>query len=324
MARPLRVEYPGAFYHVINRGNHREKIFKNSRDHEKFIQYLEKAAERFALIIHTYCLMSNHYHLLVETPEPNLSMTMQWLNVSYATYFNRRHNRSGHLFQGRFGAILIEADAYLHHLSRYIHLNPVRAGIVNTPEQYRWSSYPAIVGEQIPPKFLKTSGLLSNFGKNKEEARKSYREFVEGVDINTLKDPSKKLAGGFILGDTDFVNWVKETFLCKRDDEKEIPQLRKLKPRVAPEIIVEHVSEAFNIEVAKIQKKGSKRNKAREVAIYLGRELSRLSCNELGDFFGGVSGALITMMNRRITQEIDRNRQLKNKIEKIKDQIFNI
>jgi REP element-mobilizing transposase RayT len=324
MARPLRVEYPGAFYHVINRGNHREKIFKSARDHEKFIQYLEKAAERFALIIHTYCLMGNHYHLLVETPEPNLSMTMQWLNVSYATYFNRRHNRSGHLFQGRFGAILIEADAYLHHLSRYIHLNPVRAGIVNAPEQYRWSSYPAIVGEQIPPKFLKTSWLLSNFGKNKEEARKSYREFVEGVDINTLKDPSKKLAGGFILGDTDFVNWVKETFLCKRDDEKEIPQLRKLKPRVAPEIIVEHVSEAFNIEVAKIQKKGSKRNKAREVAIYLGRELSRLSCNELGDFFGGVSGALITMMNRRITQEIDRNRQLKNKIEKIKDQIFNI
>jgi REP element-mobilizing transposase RayT len=324
MARPLRVEYPGAFYHVINRGNHREKIFKSARDHEKFIQYLEKAAERFALIIHTYCLMGNHYHLLIETPEPNLSMTMQWLNVSYATYFNHKQNRSGHLFQGRFKAILIDADAYLSHLSRYIHLNPVRAGIVNAPEQYRWSSYSAIVGEQMPPKFLKTNWLLSNFGKNKEEARKSYREFVEGVDINTLKDPSKKLAGGFILGDTDFVNWVKETFLCKRDDEKEIPQLRKLKPRVAPEIIVEHVSEAFNIEVAKIQKKGSKRNKAREVAIYLGRELSRLSCNELGDFFGGVSGALITMMNRRITQEIDRNRQLKNKIEKIKDQIFNI
>jgi putative transposase len=322
MARPLRVEYPGAWYHVINRGNHREKIFKSARNHEKFIQYLEKAAERFALIIHTYCLMGNHYHLLVETPEPNLSMTMQWLNVSYATYFNHKQNRSGHLFQGRFKAILIDADAYLNHLSRYIHLNPVRAGIVNTPGQYRWSSYPAIVGEQIAPRFLKTNRLLSNFGKNKKEARKGYQEFVEGVDINTIKDPSKNLAGGFILGDTDFVNWVKDTFLCKRDDEKEIPQLRKLKPRVTPQIIVEHVSKAFNIEVAKIQKKGSKRNKAREVAIYLGRELSRLSCNELGDFFGGVSGALITMMNRRITQEIDRNRRLKNKIEKIKYLIF--
>jgi hypothetical protein len=268
--------------------------------------------------------MGNHYHLLIETPEPNLSMTMQWLNVSYAAYFNRKQNRSGHLFQGRFKAILIDADAYLNHLSRYIHLNPVRAGIVNTPGKYRWSSYAAIVGEQKQPKILKTDRLLCNFGKNKKEARKGYREFVEGVDVKTVKDPRKKLAGGFILGDTDFVNWVKETFLCKRDDEKEIPQLKKLKPRVTPENIVEHVSKAFNIEVIKIQKKGSKRNKAREVAIYLARELSRLSCNQLGDFFGGVSGALITMMNRRITEEIDRNRQLRNKIEKIKGQIFNI
>ena len=324
MARPLRVEYPGAFYHVINRGNHREKLFKSTRDYEKFVQYLEKAAERFALIVHTYCLMGNHYHLLVETPEPNLSMTMQWLNVSYATYFNRKQDRSGHLFQGRFKAILIEADAYLNHLSRYIHLNPVRAGIVETPGQYRWSSYPAFVGEQRPPKFLNTDRLLSIFGKNNKESRKNYQEFVEGVDIKIVKDPSKKLAGGFILGDTDFVNWVKDTFLLKREDEKEIPQLKKLKPRVNPEIIVEHVSKVFNIEAKKIQKKGLKRNKAREVAIYLGRELSRLSCNELGDFFGGVSGALITMMNRRITEEIDRNRLLKKKIEKIKDQIFNI
>jgi hypothetical protein len=249
---------------------------------------------------------------------------MQWLNVSYATYFNRKQDRNGHLFQGRFKAILIEADAYLNHLSRYIHLNPVRAGIVETPGQYRWSSYPAFVGKQIPPKFLKTDRLLRVFGKNSKEARKNYQEFVEGVDIKTVKDPGKKLAGGFILGDTDFVNWVKDTFLGKREDEKEIPQLKKLKPRVTPEIIVEHVSKAFNIEAEKIQKKGLKRNKAREVSIYLGRELSRLSCNELGDFFGGVSGALITMMSRRITEEIGRNRLLKNKIEKIKDQIFNI
>jgi putative transposase len=324
MARPLRVEYPGAFYHVINRGNHREKIFKGTRDCEKFIQYLEKAAERYALIVHTYCLMGNHYHLLVETPEPNLSMTMQWLNVSYATYFNRKQDRSGHLFQGRFKAILIEVDAYLNQLSRYIHLNPVRAGIAETPVKYRWSSYAAFVGERIPPKFLKTNRLLCNFGKNNKEAGKNYKEFVEGIDIKNVKDPSKKLAGGFILGDTDFVNWVKDTFLRKREDEKEIPQLKKLKPRVNPEIIVEHVSKVFNIEAIKIQKKGLKRNKAREVAIYLGRELSRLSCNELGNFFGGVSGALITMMNRRITEEIDRNRLLKKKIEKIKDQIFNI
>ena len=233
MARPLRVEYPGAFYHVLNRGNSREQLFNNPSDHNKFLQYLEKAAERFALIIHTYCLMGNHYHLLVETPEPNLSMTMQWLNVSYATYFNRKQKRSGHLFQGRFKAILIDADAYLLHLSRYIHLNPVRAGIINTLGQFRWSSYPSFIGEQLSPKFLMTDVLLGNFGRNKNEARKNYQEFVEGVDIKSVKDPSKHLAGGFILGDTDFVNWVKDTFLSKREDEKEIPQLKKLKPRWA-------------------------------------------------------------------------------------------
>jgi REP element-mobilizing transposase RayT len=322
MARPLRVEYAGAFYHVLSRGNSHEKIYASKRDYERFLQYVEKASERFAFIIHAYCLMSNHYHLLVETPEPNLSMTMQWLNVSYATYFNRKRDRNGHLFQGRFKAILIDADAYLKHLSRYIHLNPVRAGLVNTPGQYCWSSYPAYIGEQLSPKFLKTELLLESFGRKKSEATKKYREFVESFDINTIKDPSKQLAGGFILGDADFVNWVKDTFLSLREDEKEIPQLKKLKPRVTPETIVEQVSKVFKIEVTKILKKGLKRNKAREVAIFLGRELSRLSCKDLGVFFGGVSGALITMMNKRIKEEIDRDPLLKKKVEKIKYLIF--
>ena len=117
MARPLRVEYPGAYYHVINRGNNQENIFKNDRDSEKFLEYLERATERFSAIINTYCLMDNHYHLLVETPEANLSLSMQWINVSYATYFNRKRGRYAHLFQGRFKALLIDADEYLKELS---------------------------------------------------------------------------------------------------------------------------------------------------------------------------------------------------------------
>jgi REP element-mobilizing transposase RayT len=288
MARPLRVEYPGAFYHVINRGNSQEKLYKSPRDYKKFLQYLEKAAERFAVIVHTYCLMDNHYHLLLET------------------------------------AILIDAEAYLKHLSRYIHLNPVRAKIIEKPEQYRWSSYSAFIGKQKSPKFLMTDWLLSNFGSNIKKARKNYKGFIEGVDIKVVKDPSKQLEGGFILGDTDFVNWVKETFLSKRDDEKEIPQLKQLKPRVALETIVDQVSKAFNSEAEKIRKKGLKRNKAREVAIYLSRDLGGISCSDLGVFFGGVSGALITMMEKRIAEETTINPRLKRKIEKIKKEIFNI
>ena len=221
MARPLRVEYPGAYYHVINRGNNQEKIFKNDRDKEKFLEYLAKANQRFSIIIHTYCLMSNHFHLLVETPDPNLSMAMQWINVSYATYFNRKRGRHGHLFQGRFKAILIDADEYLKHLSRYIHLNPVRAKMAPTPLKYQWSSYAAFIGKLKTPSFLETDWLLSNFGKRKKEAKQNYKAFVEDADVKTLENPHKQLTAGFILGDLDFVNWVKDSFLSGRKDENE-------------------------------------------------------------------------------------------------------
>ena len=324
MARPLRVEYPGAFYHVLNRANGRELIFLDQRDREKFLQYLETAIERYGVIVHTYCLMDNHYHLLLETPQPNLSVTMHWLNVSYATYFNRKRRRHGHLFQGRFKAILIDADAYLKQLSRYIHLNPVRAEMVTSPDQYQWSSYPAFIGKQKPAKFLETRWLLSNFGKSKKEAQRNYQKFVEKVDITSLKNPSKQLRGGFILGDTEFVNWVKATFLFERKDEGEIPQLKNLKPRIVPEMLIGQVAEAFECGAEKILAKGLKRNRAREVAIYLARDLCRLSCKDLGAFFGGVSGALITIMYNRIADETARDIRLRRKVEKIRKQIFNI
>jgi REP element-mobilizing transposase RayT len=324
MARPLRVEYPGAYYHVINRGNNQEKIFKNDRDKEKFLEYLAKANQRFSIIIHTYCLMSNHFHLLVETPDPNLSMAMQWINVSYATYFNRKRGRHGHLFQGRFKAILIDADEYLKHLSRYIHLNPVRAKIVAIPSKYQWSSYAAFIGKLKTPSFLETDWLLSNFGKRKKEARRNYKAFVEAADITTVENPHKQLTAGFILGDLDFVNWVKDSFLSGRKDEKEIPQLKKLKPKIQLETVVNAVCQEFVCNEEHIITKGRKQNKAREVAIHLTRELSGMSCKDLGLYFGGVSGALITMMSNRIAQEIAQNRRFKHRIEQIKKRIFNI
>jgi REP element-mobilizing transposase RayT len=324
MARPLRVEYPGAFYHVIARGNNREKLFKNDRDNEKFIEYLEKAVERFSIIIHTYCLMSNHYHLLVETPEANLSKAMQWVNVSYATYFNIKRRRHGHLFQGRFKAILIDADEYLKHLSRYIHLNPVRAKMVSSPAEYLWSSYGAFVGQQKAPQFLETHWLLSNFGKNKKVAQRNYRDFVEKVDAQTVENPYKHVTEGFLLGDEYFVNWVKETFLSSRKDEKEIPQLKKLKPKIALENVVKAVALDFACTKEFIIVKGRKKNKAREVAMYLARDMSGVSCKDLGLYFGGVSGALITIMHKRIVEESSQNRRLRHRLDGIKKRIFNI
>lgn len=324
MTRPLRVEYPDAFYHVVNRGNYQEKIYLNDRDREKFLEYLEKAAGRYSIIVHSYCLMGNHYHLLIQTPEPNLSMTMQWINVSYATYFNRKRDRHGHLFQGRFKAILIDADEYLKHLSRYIHLNPVRAKMVSSPADYQWSSYGAFIGKQKSPQFLETDWLLSTFGKSRKHARKSYQDFVEKVDAKAIDNPSELVTEGFLLGDGDFIKWVKETFLSGRDDKKEISQLKKLKPRVALEDVVLSVAQEFRCTQDQVTAKGRKRNKAREAAIYLAREMSGLSCKNLGLHFGQVSGALITMMHKRIAEEVEQNRKLKRRIESIKKRIFNI
>ena len=324
MSRPLRVEYAGAYYHVINRGNNQEDIFLNDRDREKFIEYLEKASDRYFIAIHTYCLMSNHFHLLVETTEPNLSVAMQWINVSYATYFNRKRGRRGHLFQGRFKAILVDADEYLKHLSRYIHLNPVRANMVSGPADYKWSSYLFFIGRKKRPGFVETEWLLSGFGKSIKEAQKNYKDFVEGVDPKTLESPSRQLTEGFILGDSDFVKWVKDNFLSKRKDNKEIPQLKKLKPKVKPEAVVEAVGKEFGCSENHIIIKGKKKNKAREVAIHIARDMSGMSCAELGNFFGGVSGALITMMYNRVSKESSKNRRLKGRINKIKQRIFNI
>ncbi|MDP2269071.1 MAG: transposase, partial [Deltaproteobacteria bacterium] len=165
MARPLRIEYPGAFYHITARGNEQKDIFRDDKDRERFLGYLETAVGRYKAVIHVYCLMSNHYHLLLSTPEGNLSQIMRHINGGYTTWFNKRHNRYGHLFQGRYKAILVDADPYAGELSRYIHLNPVRAGMVRQPEQYQWASYTAYSGRAKIPRWLTTDWLLQYFGQ---------------------------------------------------------------------------------------------------------------------------------------------------------------
>lgn len=324
MARPLRVEYEGAFYHVINRGNAGEDLFISRYDREKFLSYLEKAVERYGIRIHTYCLMTNHYHLLVETPLANLSSAMKWINVSYASYFNRKRNRTGHLFQGRFKSILVQADAYLKQLSRYIHLNPVRAKMVEEPGAYEWSSYPVFIGKVKSPVWLETDWLLGLFGKKRKATSRIYRDFVEKAKVMDIDDPGGDLVGGFILGDVNFVTWVKETFLVKRSAQKEVPQLKKLKPRHSIETVVEAVAKAFGCDTEQIVKKGRKKNTARDTAIYLAREMTGESNVALGKYFGHISGAGVTMRYHHMVGDIANNRQLKKQIDGIRKRIFNI
>jgi REP element-mobilizing transposase RayT len=203
MARPLRLEFPGALYHVTSRGNARQDIYLDDEDRRLFLDVLSEVIGRFGWVCHAYCLMGNHYHLLIETPDPNLSLGMRQLNGVYTQRFNRRHGRVGHVFQGRFKAILVERDSYLLELARYIVLNPLRAGMVRLLSHYRWSSYAATVGKTACPDWLSTDWLLAQFAKTRAVARRRYAAFV--AEGKGLPSPWPELKGQVLLGSEAFV-----------------------------------------------------------------------------------------------------------------------
>ena len=178
MARPIRIEFEGALYHVTSRGDRREAIYEDDVDRARFLELMGEVAGGFNWVVHAYCLMSNHYHLLIETPDGNLSKGMRQLNGVFTQYSNRRHRRTGHLFQGRYKAILVDADSYLLELARYVVLNPVRAGMVADAGDWPWSSYGAMVGALASPDWLATDGLLSAFANTRNAARRRYMQFV--------------------------------------------------------------------------------------------------------------------------------------------------
>jgi putative transposase len=203
MSRPLRIEFPGAVYHVTGRGNARQRIYRNDEDREQFLFILSHVVSRYGWLCHAYCLMDNHYHLLIETPKPNLSLGMRQLNGLYTQSHNRRHRRVGHLFQGRFKAILVEKEAHLLELCRYVVLNPVRTKKVKHPGKWKWSSYRAMAGEATVPDYLTVDWLLGQYGSRLHESQKRYRAYVaEGIGT---PGPWEKLQGQIYLGGKDFV-----------------------------------------------------------------------------------------------------------------------
>lgn len=203
MARPLRLEFPGALYHVTSRGNRQENIYLDDADRAGFLDILGNVCHRFQWTIHAYCLMTNHYHLMLETADGNLSRGMRHLNGVYTQRVNRRHGRVGHVFQGRYKAILVQKDAYLLVLSRYVVLNPVRARMVDDPVDWPWSSYRAMIGHEQAPIWLATDWVLSQFGHERVQAMRAYQHMVrEGVD---KPGPWKDVRHQVFLGDASFV-----------------------------------------------------------------------------------------------------------------------
>ena len=224
MARPLRIEFAGALYHVTSRGDGRDDIYLDDQDRRRFLDILSEVRERFNWVVHAYCLMSNHYHLLVETPDSNLSQGMRQLNGVFTQSFNRHQSRVGHIFQGRYKAILVEKDSYLLELSRYIVLNPVRAQMVRSAKDWRWSSYRATAGFIQPGNCLMVDWILSAFSVRKSIAFKRYREFV--ADGKNQPAPWEQLRNQIYLGSKEFVEEMQVNI--KSDaDLSEIPSSQK-------------------------------------------------------------------------------------------------
>lgn len=227
MARPLRIEFAGALYHVTARGNARADIFDDDDDRTAFLSLLANTLQRHSWLCHAYCLMDNHYHLLLETATASLSKGMKYLNGSYTQNYNRRHGRVGHVFQGRFKAILVQKETYLMELCRYIVLNPVRAGMVRSARDWPWSSYRGTAGMSEPPTWLTTDGLLQAFASRRQVAQERYRRFVR--EGRQQASPWSAIKNQLFLGDDRFV----EDMQCKLNPEqslRDIPKPQKLAP----------------------------------------------------------------------------------------------
>lgn len=203
MTRPLRLEFPGALYHVTSRGDRRKTIYTDDIDRSRWLQILQLVCKRFNFRVYAYCQMGNHYHLMLETTDGNLAQGMGLLNSLYSQEFNRRHEQVGHVFQGRYKGILVQKESYLIELARYVVLNPVRAGIVEGPADWKWSSFAATAGACIAPKWLDVDWLLAQFGNERDVALKAYREFVlAGIGGSC---PLRKTQHQVILGDEAFI-----------------------------------------------------------------------------------------------------------------------
>ena len=310
MARPLRITYPGAFYHVTSRGNERKDVFKSKRDRERFFEYLESASQRYDAVVHAYCLMGNHYHLLMETPSGNLSQIMRHINGAYTTYFNVKRKRSGHLFQGRYKAILIDIDEYAKELSRYIHLNPVRARMVETPEEYEWSSYQFYIGKQKPPEWLHIDFILGYFGEKVSIAKKQYQQFVNMLDNKEYESPLMEVVSSTILGAPDFIAFIKDTYLAGKKPDKDLPALKELSEKPSVGDILDEVESVYDEDHAL----------ARNIKLYLCQRYTGEKLKDIGKHFGiGESG--VSQACRRVAQRIDRDKKLKRKIGKIEKKL---
>jgi REP element-mobilizing transposase RayT len=308
MARRPRVEFEGAFYHVICRGNQRQKIFRDDHDRQKYLQLLAKLKQAYGFRVHGYVLMDNHVHMLLEAGSVPLSRVMQRLSSGYTQYFNRRHKLVGHLFQGRYKAILCDKDSYLLELSRYLHLNPVRAKVVKEPGQYAWSSYRAYASDGGTQAWLDTKDVLGQFSRSIGEARKLYRKFVmEGMGEGHKEEYYEVLDGRF-LGDQQFAEEVKS----KAGEEA------RVRLKVKADVLLGAVCQALGMKRGEVIGAGKDRQRvrARELVCYVGRSYTELSVKAIAKMLA-VDATCVSRSVSRLEGRLATDKPLRMRLQRI-------
>ncbi len=338
MARPLRIQYPNAWYHVTCRGNARAPIFRGDSDRYKFLSLLEESSLNFNVEVHCYCLMKNHFHLLVKTPLANLDRFMHRFNTAYIVFFNWYHKRCGHLYQGRYKATLVEADNYLLELTRYIHLNPIRIKSrtkiplkekVKFLKKYSWSSYQSYAYSRINREtFLRQDTVLSMIGGKTADIKvrkRRYRDFLLRGLEKDMGNPLADKKANSILGSDEFINWVYSSFSHKFRGEKEYSKISELSPSLSIKAIIDVVSSGFKIQPDTLQKKYMRTGGGREAAIeFACRYLrGRQSLTEIGKLFN-LSAAGVILSRDRLKNKLAENSALRHKFEQIEKKIISM
>jgi len=313
MVRPIRIEYEGATYHVFSKGNREEYIF-DDEDKKYFLTCLEKGAEKYNVDVFAYCIMGNHYHLLIQTREANLSSFMHYLGSSHASHIARKGWR-GHVFAGRYKSICVEKEEYLLVLSRYIHLNPVRAGLVERPEDYPWSSYFWYLEESETPSWLKREWLLDYFG-NYANARERYRDFVEADLGSPSAFPKNRVFAQAVLGSQEFLRKV-QTVLGAENIPCEVVGRKALQCRLTLEEIYKGICERFALDNLKIADQGASEicRRARKLFIYMAREYSPSSNREIAEMIGDIGHSCVSRHFMLMRRELGKNIEFREKIE---------
>lgn len=327
MPRPTRIEYENAFYHVMNRGRARNNIFFKESHYLTFIKTLEESCERFNCVIHSYCLMPNHYHLLIQTMDPNLGRVMRHINGVYTQRFNKIQKIDGPLFKGRYKAILVDSDDYLFELSKYIHRNPIQTKntqqrLVERLEDYQWSSYQSYLGISKTPNWLNKELTLSSFKPDSDYIKK-YQLFVEREDNKELQEFFNKKNLRSILGTNDFKEKVVNQMLS-RDSTKQDLVKKELRKEITTDEIIDSVVKVFNVskeEILEKQQGRPKRNVPRSISMYLMQNVKNMSLKQIAKIFGLNNHGSASYSISIIKEKIDKG-FFDDKIDEVKNILY--